>query len=280
MRSDNNISSLMSSSRPSGSHRHSQVRAWTIVALLALIFALAMTDRVILAVMIQPIKADLNLSDTAIGLAQGAAVALFYLIFAFPFGWASDRYDRRVILFCGITIWSLASAGCSLVTSFTGLFVARCLVGAGEAVLGPSGYPLIASLLPARRVALAMTLFYLGGTLGIALGQYAGGALLAGLPTVGHLEIWPFGALAPWRIVFLLTGLPGLVLAAFVFLAPRPDRATKSAAPMEGKPNAFRAYFASHRRFYLSHNLGFGLQQAALTGAMLWNSAFMARTYG
>jgi MFS family permease len=248
------------------------------VCLLALIFALAMVDRVILSMMIGPIKVDLHLTDAAFGLAQGAAVALFYVLFAFPFGWASDRYDRRLILFFGVTVWSLASASCAVVRNFAELFAARCLVGAGEAVLGPSGYPLIASMVPRKRLPLAMMLFYLGGTSGIALGQLLGGSLLAWLSHSGELLL---GQLSPWRVVFLLTGLPGLPLAALVLLAPREKRPAaklRALGATVGEP--IGSFFRGHRRFYLTHNVGFGLQQAALTGAILWNSAFMARAYG
>lgn len=258
------------------------IRAWTTVMLLALIFAMGIVDRIVLATLVQPIKADLKLSDTAIGLVQGASVALFYLLFAVPFGWASDRFDRRLILFGGVTIWSLASASCALAHNFAQLFASRCLVGAGEAVLGPCGYPLIASLLPRRRLASAMMLFYLGGTLGIAAGQYIGGAGQAWFAGQRHAASQLIPALAPWRAVFLLTGLPGLVLAALIPLAPR-ERARARAqprAPTRPDVSAFLRFFVRHRRFFVSHNIGFGLQQAAIIGAILWNSAFMERTFG
>ncbi|HEY0941948.1 MAG TPA: MFS transporter [Steroidobacter sp.] len=256
------------------------IRAWAIVVLLAIIFAVAMIDRVILSMMITPIKADLQLSDTAFGLAQGAAVALFYILFAFPFGWASDRYDRRAVMFFGMTVWSLASAACAFVRNFAELFAARCLIGAGEAVLGPAGYPMIASLVSRQRLALAMMIFYLGGTCGNALGQFVGGSLLTALSRNDTVDVWLIGELSPWRTVFLLTGLPGVALAALIFLAPRERRPALVSAPTaKVDVRSFRAFFSRHKRFYLTHNIGIGLQQAALVGAILWNAAFMARTY-
>lgn len=263
------------------SSRASQFRIWAIVLLLAVIFALAIVDRVILSMMIGPIKADLALSDSAFGLAQGAAVALFYLIFAVPFGWASDRFDRRWILFLGISVWSLASAACGLVRNFGELFAARSLVGAGEAVLGPAGYPMIAGLVQRNRLPLAMMIFYLGGNFGNALGQFLGGSLLSWLNQYGDISVWPVGELAPWRVVFLLTGLPGLALALMIFLAPRQKAdSPKPVAKDQANSGRFGVFFREHKRFYLSHNIGMGLQQAALMATILWNAAFMTRTYG
>lgn len=255
-------------------------RRWFVIGLLSLIFAIGIIDRVILSMMIGPIKSDLQLSDSAFGLVQGAAVALFYLVFAFPFGWASDRFDRRWILFGGVTIWSLASASCAMVRDFVDLFIARCIVGAGEAVIGPAGYPMIAGLVPRHRFALAMMLFYLGGNAGNALGQFIGGTLLAALSHHGAIQVWLLGDLAPWRVVFLLTGLPGIFLAALIFIAPS-SRAPELRKTDAGdvKKGEFAAFFRSHRRFYITHNVGVGLQQAALTATMLWNAAFMSRTY-
>lgn len=263
------------------SRQISPFRTWTIIFLLALIFALAIVDRVILSMMIAPIKRDLALSDSAFGLAQGAAVALFYLVFAVPFGWASDRFDRRWILFLGISIWSLASAACGLVRNFGELFAARSLVGAGEAVLGPAGYPMIAGLVQRNRLPIAMMIFYLGGNLGNALGQFLGGSLLSWLDKFGNIDVWLFGDLQPWRVVFLLTGLPGLILALLIFLAPRQEAPPPRSAERNPASIAqFAAFFRRHRRFYLSHNIGMGLQQAALMATILWNAAFMTRTYG
>lgn len=257
-----------------------RIRGWAVVVLLAAIFGLGMVDRIILSMMVTPIKADLMLSDTTFGLAQGAAVAVFYVLFAFPFGWAADRFDRRVVLFLGVTAWSLASASCAFVRNFAELFAARSLIGAGEAVLGPVGYPMIAALVSRHRLALAMTVFYLGGTLGIAFGQYAGGALLDSLSREPMIDVWLLGEMAPWRVVFLLTGPPGIFLALLIFFAPANRPLTTPAPPKGRAAPGFGAFFQSHKRFYLAHNMGIGLQQAALTGAILWNAAFMTRTYG
>ena len=255
----------------------SPARAWGIVLLLGAILAVGMADRVILSTLIGPIKADLHLTDAAFGLVQGTAVAIFYVVFAFPIGWMADRYDRRWILFSGIVVWSLAAASCGLVGSFAGLFAARCLVGAGEAVIGPAGYPMIASLVDRRRMPLAMTTLYLGGTFGLSLGQVIGGSLFGWLSRAGTAALPLVNGLAPWRTVFLLTGLPGLVLAALTLLAPR-DRTT--AARVRATNGGFAAFFRDHRRFYLLHNIGMGLQQAAIVSAILWNGAYMGRTFG
>jgi MFS family permease len=262
----------------------SNLIVWGTIALLAACFALAIIDRSIGTLLIKPIKADLGLSDTAFGIAQGSAIGLFYVLFAIPFGWASDRFDRRKILCLGLVVWSLASASTALVGSFAGLFAARAMVGAGEAALGPTGYPLIARSVPPHRMALAVTIFVLGATSGNGLAFIIGG-ILTNLMSDGPRQVWLLGDLAPWRITFLATGLPGLVLAGLVLFIPRPQAQMAGDAPRSPDAPAalttgFGKYLCAHYKFYAAHNIGMGAQQAAIGAAIGWNVAFMSRVYG
>lgn len=264
--------------RPLHKAQAGPVRIWTAVVVLSLLFALSMADRVVGSILVGPIKADLHLSDSAFAMTQGLAIAIFYVLFAVPFGWAADRFDRRYILILGVIIWSFASAGCGLVTAFAPFFVARSLVGAGEAALGPAGYPLIASIAPKRRLALAIMIFSIGGVSGNGLGQIFAGlgfAWFSDLSAQGH-----FGGWAPWRLVFMATGLPGLVLAAMILFAPRPADASARREEGAASVGGIGAFVGAHWRFYLYHNLGIGLQQAAMLGLVIWNAAFMERNFG
>lgn len=263
----------------------SPVAIWATVVLMALLFAFSMIDRVVLSIVIAPVKADLQLSDAQFGLAQGAAIALFYLIMALPFGWAADRFDRRIVLFIGITTWSLASAACALVRNFPELFAARAMVGAGEASLGPAGYPLIAGLVGRKRLALAMMIFVLGGVTGNGLGQLIGGPLFGYFSALGEtIYIWPLGELTPWRAVFIVTGVPGLLLALLVLIVPRGPRVAQK--PIAGSnrkdchTGSFVTYLSQRARYFLAVICGIGFQNAAIFAVILWNAAFVGRIHG
>lgn len=264
----------------------SDIAVWATVVLMSVVFAFSMIDRVVLSIVIEPVKADLGLSDAEFGLAQGAAIALFYLIMALPFGWAADRFDKRVVLFVGIAAWSMASSACALVRNFTELFAARSMVGAGEASLGPAGYPLIAALVGRKRLALAMMIFVLGGVTGNGLGQLIGGPLFGLFSASGEwVYIWPLGEIAPWRAVFVITGLPGLLLAILVLMVPKgrpvvqadtvstPEKTTYSA-------HLFFPYLRLHARYFLAVICGIGFQNAAIFAVILWNAAYVGRVYG
>ena len=121
------------------------------VVLLTIVYIFSFIDRFILGLLIQPIQADLGLTDTQIGLLLGPAFAIFYVLMGLPFGWLADRKRRTFIVAAGLAIWSAATAVSGLVRSFLGLFIARMSVGVGEASLSPCAHVPDGRLLPERK---------------------------------------------------------------------------------------------------------------------------------
>ena len=111
--------------------------AWYTVVLLTIAYIFSFVDRYILGLLVQPIKEELELTDTEIGLLLGPAFALFYTTMGLPLGWLADRARRTWIVSAGIAIWSAATVACGLARSFGQLFLARVSVGVGEATLSP-----------------------------------------------------------------------------------------------------------------------------------------------
>lgn len=107
-------------------------RAWWAVAVLTLAYVFSFVDRLAISVLVEPIKRDLGLSDVEIGLVQGLAFALFYSLMGVPLGRIADGAHRVRLIVGGIVVWSIATAGAGLATSFLALFVARVFVGAGR----------------------------------------------------------------------------------------------------------------------------------------------------
>ena len=122
--------------------------AWAIVAVLFVAYILSFIDRMIIGLLVEPMKADLGVSDTQISLLQGMAFALFYTFAGLPIGRVIDRAPRMKIVAAGVAIWSLTTAACGAASSYLQLFLLRMGVGVGEATLSPAAYSIIADSFP------------------------------------------------------------------------------------------------------------------------------------
>jgi predicted MFS family arabinose efflux permease len=184
-------------------------RRWFLF-LLVLTYTLNFVDRTIVAVLAQPIKEALNLSDTQIGLLGGLAFALVYTLLGVFMARLAERYSRVVIMTVAIAIWSAMTALGGLVSNFWQLAFARAGVGVGEAGFLPTSHSLISDHFPPSRRATALAIFALGIPLGSLTGAFAGGWIAE------HLS---------WRSAFFVVGAPGLLVALLVlFTFKEPPR--------------------------------------------------------
>lgn len=188
-----------------------------ILGLLLIAYTLNFLDRQIVSILKIPIKAELGLSDTQLGLMGGIAFASVYSTLAIPFARYADRTGRARVIVLAVATWSLFTALCGLVTSFWQLFLARMGVGVGEAGGVAPSYALIAEHVPPQRRARAMAIFFLGIPVGSALGLFFGGWLAQAVD---------------WRAAFIVIGIAGLpvawLIARFVPNAT-PEPATETA---------------------------------------------------
>ena len=253
----------------------SSAHAWWTVALLTGLYALSLMDRSIISLVVNDIRRDLGISDFAVGMLNGLAFALFYVSFGLFFGWASDRYSRRGLIAGGLAIWSLATAACGLARTVPQLVIARFVVGAGEGALNPSAYSLIADCFPRERLSTATSVFGAGSHLGASMSLLAGGLVLSVLPETGVEVPW-IGILEPWRAVFLLLGVPGMLVVLLVRTLADPGRRRGALA---AKPS-FQQTLATMKekpRFYLGHNLGFALMMSTTYGYAAWSPTYLIR---
>lgn len=199
--------------------------AWYVVALLTLAYALAILDRVSIALLIVPLEHALGISDTEFGLLQGLAFSITYSVLGLPLGLLSDRSHRVRILVAGLVLWSVATIGCSLASNFQELFFARMLVGVGEAALVPVATSLIADCFAPSMRPKAYGIFVTGSSLGTAAAMGLSGLFLSwSEQLIGGMPQF-FGGMASWQIVFVLCGMPGLLLAAaFLMTVREPKR--------------------------------------------------------
>ena len=242
---------------------------------LAVIGVVAFVDRQVTALLVEPLKADLGLSDTQIGLLQGFSFVVLYATAGVPLGFAVDRYSRRLIIFLGVIAWSAATVLSGLSHTYDQLLVARICVGLGEAALGPAAYSILSDLFPRRRLAIAFSVFNLGLVLGSVLALLISGQVIASavdgvvLPVVGFRNVW--------QATFILIGIPGCLFAGLIFLIPEPER---RAVIAHAGVAELLTFLASRWRFLVPHCLGFSLLMAVTYGQGAWAPVVLQRVYG
>jgi MFS family permease len=205
--------------------------AWWVVFLLLIAYVVSFIDRQILALLIEPIKRDLDLSDTSISLLHGFAFAVFYSTVGIPIGRLADYRSRRGIIAAGIFFWSLMTAACGLARNFWHLLIARFGVGVGEASLLPSAYSLIADYFPPEKRGRAISLLALGPFVGAGLAYILGGAVISLATATPETNLPLLGPVAPWRLTFFLVGIPGILLALLMLTVREPRRREMAVLP-------------------------------------------------
>lgn len=190
-------------------------RAAYALAVLFLINTMNFFDRVIGGALGEPIRRELDLSDSALG-ALGTAFTLLYAFVGIPLGRLSDRAPRKIILAAAVVVWSALTAVSGLTRTFWQLFATRLGVGVGEAACAPAATSLIGDLFPPSRRARALSVFMMGLPIGIALSYF-----------VGSYVAHAYG----WRAAFFVAGLPGVLAAIAALFITEPARGTKEVAP-------------------------------------------------
>jgi MFS transporter, Spinster family, sphingosine-1-phosphate transporter len=246
-----------------------------VAILLSVSYMFNYADRVLIALLVQPIKRDLALSDTEIGLLLGPAFALSYAICGFLFAYWADRGDRRLILTVVVSIWSAATALCGGATKFVQLFALRIVVGLGEAGGMPCAMSMIGDYFAKENRSSAYSLLWAGAPTGILVASFAGGAIADS---------------AGWRWAFVTVGLSGLVFAVLLWSTLREPRksfpsATLSFRAMDRNPVVVaRAIGAAIRVVWSSRSarqllVGWSILTFLGFGILNWMPAFFLRVH-
>ena len=198
--------------------------SYFVVGVLTLIYTFNFLDRKILSILAEPVRRDLNLSDTQIGILSGLAFAVFYTTLGIPLAWLADRAKRVWIIAAACTVWSVFTAMCGMATSFIQLALFRVGVAAGEAGGGPPSFSIISDYFPPERRGTALAIYALGVPFGVIVGSVVGGWVAA---------TWG------WRWAFVAVGVPGILLAVILLLFVRePVRGGMDPPTADGKPQA------------------------------------------
>jgi len=244
---------------PTRAYRH------YVLGLLVVIYTLNFLDRQILGILATPIKKELDLSDSQLGLMGGLAFAMLYTTLGVPIAWLADRSSRRRIIAYALGLWSAFTALCGFATSFWQLFLTRVGVGVGEAGGVAPAYSLISDYFPKHQRARALAVYSLGIPIGSGCGILFGGLIAHAID---------------WRAAFFIAGGTGLLLAPICRYTMRdPPRGGADAAG--AAPARFLDVFklvARKRTFWL---VSFGAASSSVCGygIAFWLPSFFLRSF-
>lgn len=256
--------------------------AWYTVILCMIAYVLSFVDRQIIALLIEPIQADLQISDTQFSLLTGLAFSLFYATMGLPIARWADVGSRPFIISAGIVVWSFATALCGMTRTFWQLFLARMGVGVGEAALSPAAYSIITDSFPKERLGFALGVYSIGVFLGSGLAFLVGGTVIEVVEGMGGLTLPVVGDVKPWQATFFIVGLPGILIGLLFYLTVRDPVRTGLDDP--GAAGGYSIsqvtqYIRGHKASFTAHYLGFGLLSLAMFALLTWAPAWMIRVY-
>jgi len=233
-----------------------------VLAMLLIVYTFNFLDRLVMSILATPIKAELHLTDTQLGMLGGLAFAILYSTLAIPFAWVADRTRRSWVISISLAIWSGFTALCGLTSSFAALFLCRLGVGVGEAGGVAPSYALISDIFPSQQRARALGIYSLGIPLGAGLGVLFGGAVAAAVD---------------WRTAFLAVGLAGVVFMPIFALTVREPQRSVSAQAQVGFVDVI-AMLLAKPAFWL---LSFGAAASSMVGYGLafWLPSLLQRSF-
>jgi len=247
---------------------HAALYRWYVLGVLILVYTFNFIDRQIVGILAVPIKRELVLSDTRLGLLGGLAFALFYTFLGIPIARLADRTSRVRIMAAALALWSLMTAACGFAHGFAQLFLARVGVGVGEAGGVAPAYSLICDYFPPGRRARALSAYSFGIPLGSALGIVLGGFI------TGWMS---------WRTAFFVAGVAGVLVAPLLLLTVRePPRGGYDERRLPGSHPSLREV-GSHlarRPSFWGLSLGSASCSTMGYGLFFWMPSFLVRSFG
>lgn len=267
---------------PSAAARPSLTRAWYAVAVLTLANVSGFVDRQILALLVAPIQRDLHVTDTQLSLLAGLGFAVFYSLLGLPIGrWVDGGGHRPRIVALGAAVWSVLTACTAGARSYAQLFLLRVGVGVGEATLSPAAVSIIADEFPTERRGIAMSTYMVGVFAGSGIGYALGAYVVGRLDTPGMVTVPLLGSIHPWQTVFLLVGLPGLLVALLALTMREPRQGATAARGIEAASvAAVWRHVRHHGRTMTALCLGYACSSSVNYGIGFWLATFLMRTHG
>lgn len=250
---------------------------WWALAVFTLALILSYVDRQILSLLVDPVRAELAISDFQMSLLLGAAFAILYAVAGVPLGRVADLYPRRRLIVIGILAWSAATLGCGIAANFGQLFLARICVGIGEAALLPAAVSILADYFPPSRRGTAIGILIMGAAAGHAVALVVGGILLKAIAAGSFAWVPFFADMDNWRVAFILISLPGIPIALLVLTVPEPAR---RGGGEKATMKVVRASFRARKHLLVPIYIALGFMGVASMALGPWIPALFQRNFG
>jgi MFS family permease len=270
--------------------------SWYVLTILTLIYVNSFLDRSILGLLVDPIRATLDISESQMGFIMGPAFGIIYIVAGVPLGRLADVLSRRWIIFSGQIFWSLMSVGCGLVRGYPGFLAMRMGLGVGEASLSPAAYSTITDLFPRYKLARALSVYGLGISVGAGLARLLGGVIIG---FVEGRDSWIVPILErqihSWQVVFFFVAAPTIPLSILLLTVREPLRRGVAAKRVEKADKAQAAaagvaeklplrvsldYIWQNRRTMLCLSLGLAFLSFSGYGVGAWMPSHFIRNLG
>lgn len=261
--------------------RGSHAAGWYAVGVLWLGYICSFVDRQVLALLVEPIKASLDINDTQVSMLQGLAFGAFYALMGLPCGRLIDRYSRKRVIAGGVCLWSIATVLCGFAGGFWTLFAARMLVGVGEATLSPGAISMLSDHFPRDKRVLPISIYVSAGSFGGGLAMIAGGAAIAWAASMPLFRA-DGSVFEGWRTAFLMVGLPGLLIAALMLTVREPARSGEPGQSNERARawNAAWRFMADKKALFVPHYGAFSLFALLAYAMISWAPSYFIRVHG
>jgi len=227
-------------------------------------YTVSFMDRQIVSVLIEPIKAELHLSDGQLGLLTGLAFALFYCAMSLPIAALADRFSRKRIIVASMALWSVMTALFGFARTYPALFLTRMAVGGAESGFAPAAFSMAADYYPRRTRSTATGIIAAGSMLGTTCGLVLGGYVAE---NVG------------WRMAMKWAAIPGIVVAVVYALTVREPKRGQSEgmqpAPLKTQRFSSLARVPAYLLMVASANVG----MFVLFACVHWFPTYLVRTH-
>ncbi|MDE0989333.1 MAG: MFS transporter [Pseudomonadales bacterium] len=254
--------------------------AWYVVFVLLIAQMFSFLDRMIMGLLVGPIRESFAISDTQYSLLAGLAFSLFYAVMGLPLARIADLGNRRNLISAGIAVWSFMTALCGLAHGYWTLFAARVGVGVGEATLGPAAYSMIADYFPKSLLARALSVYMIGVTLGSGLAYMVGGAIVGYVSNMDEIIVPVLGEMEGWQLTFFIVGVPGLLISILVATTVRePERQGVAADDSYLPLSDVVSYVMAKKRAYLGHIFGISIFIMVVYALNLWGPTYFIRLF-
>ncbi len=256
---------------------------WYCLGVICFAYLFGFMDRIIVGLLTPAIQADLGLTDSQMGIIQGLAFAVFYVLFGLPIGLMADRTNRKWLLTAGTAIWSLFTAAAGFARGFWGLFGARAGVGIGEATLNPCATSLIGDYFEPKTRPKAFGIYTMSTAFGTGLTYVLGGALIGfvGVGVANTYDMPILGTIPALQAVFIIIGIAGLAPAVMMALTVKePARQEVIAGGSQASWTEIRAFLKLNRTTLICHHFGVAFIIMAVYGWVNWLPSLFVRVHG